>query len=178
MKCALHVHTNLSDGAFSPEEMVKAYADLGFGAVAITDHAFMVKPGFEDRLRKMNSGLLVLPGLELDWEPWHYHHLLRIQGRKETLHVLCHPQAYYLEIPRILERIQGAPFPIDAVEVTLRGFYTQEYNTPQIPVPKIASDDAHEMSEVGRAWIETPKVKSADQLLKAIKAGDFSLGFV
>jgi hypothetical protein len=45
-------------------------------------------------------------------------------------------------------------------------------------VPKIASDDAHELSEVGRAWIEVPKTKSPDRLLQAVKAGDFSLGFV
>jgi len=178
MKVALHVHTNLSDGASTPEEMVQAYADLGFGAVAITDHAFMLKPGFEDRLRKLNSGLLVLPGWELDWEPWHYHHLLRIQGHQETLHVLCHPRAYFLEIAKVNERLRSAPMMIDAVEVTLRGFYTQEYNTPRIPVPKIASDDAHEISEVGRAWIEVAKTQSPDRLLQAVKAGDFSLGFV
>jgi len=178
MKVALHVHTNLSDGAFSPEEMVQAYADLGFGAVAVTDHGFMVKPGYEERLKKLDSGLLVLAGWELDWEPWHYHHLLKVQGRKETLHVLCHPRAYFLEIPQVIARIESAPFPIDAVEVTLRGFYTQEYNTPKIPLPKIASDDAHELNEIGRAWIEVPKTKSADRLLRAIKAGDFSLGFV
>ena len=178
MRVALHVHSNLSDGAYPPEEMVKAYADLGFGAVAVTDHAFMTRPNYYERIRQLNSGLLVLAGVELDYEPWHYHHLLRITGKKETLHVLCHPKAYYLEIPKILERIQGAPFPIDAVEVTHRGFYHAEYNTPQIPVPKIASDDAHEMVEVGRAWIETPKVKSADALIRAVKAGDFSLGFV
>lgn len=178
MKCALHVHTNLSDGAFPPEEMVQAYADLGFAAVAITDHAFMLPPDYEARLKQLDSGLLVLVGWELDWEPWHYHHLLRIRGRQETLHVLCHPRAYFLEVAKINARLGSAPFPIDAIEVTHRGFYHAEYNTPEIPVPKIASDDAHELSEVGRAWIETPKVNSADQLLRAIKAGDFSLGLV
>jgi len=178
MKVALHVHTNLSDGSYSPEEMVKAYADLGFGAVAITDHAFMVKPGYEERLQKLNSGLLVMAGRELDWEPWHFHHLLRVQGKKEILHVLCHPRAYFLEISQVLARIEGAPFAIDAVEVTHRGFYTEEYNTPELPLSKIASDDAHELCEIGRAWIEVPKTKSPDRLLRAIKAGDFSLGFV
>ena len=38
LKGALHVHTNYSDGAFPPEEMLDMYLTLGFDFVAITDH--------------------------------------------------------------------------------------------------------------------------------------------
>lgn len=34
----MHIHTNLSDGAVSPEQMAKIYREAGFDAVAITDH--------------------------------------------------------------------------------------------------------------------------------------------
>jgi len=37
-KVGLHIHTNLSDGHVSPEEMADVYSNAGFDAVAITDH--------------------------------------------------------------------------------------------------------------------------------------------
>lgn len=37
-KVALHLHTNLSDGLLSPEEVAKKYAEDGFDTIAITDH--------------------------------------------------------------------------------------------------------------------------------------------
>ncbi|MBQ7097729.1 MAG: PHP domain-containing protein [Clostridia bacterium] len=37
-KVALHLHTTLSDGLLTPEEVAKKYAADGFDAIAITDH--------------------------------------------------------------------------------------------------------------------------------------------
>lgn len=37
-KVGLHIHTTLSDGRLSPEEMAEVYKNAGFDAVAITDH--------------------------------------------------------------------------------------------------------------------------------------------
>ena len=37
-KIGLHIHTNLSDGKCSPEEVARIYKDAGFDAIAITDH--------------------------------------------------------------------------------------------------------------------------------------------
>ena len=34
----LHSHTNLSDGALTPEQMVQAYQEKGYSILAITDH--------------------------------------------------------------------------------------------------------------------------------------------
>lgn len=34
----LHIHTNASDGEFSPKEVVKMYKQHGFSAISITDH--------------------------------------------------------------------------------------------------------------------------------------------
>ena len=178
MKCALHVHTNLSDAAFFPDEVIRIYADLGFGCVAITDHEFLLRDNYVSLIRSLKShGLMVLAGVEVDYPPWNYHHLLRIMGNKETLHVLAHPSAYYLEIEEVNARIGSEPFPIDAVEITHRGFYTPKYDTSAIPIPKIASDDAHEPSECGRAWIETPATRDPDQLIRAIKARNFTIRF-
>lgn len=37
-KIGLHIHTNLSDGALSPEAVAERYKNAGFDAIAITDH--------------------------------------------------------------------------------------------------------------------------------------------
>lgn len=37
-KVGLHIHTTLSDGHLSPEEVAKKYKEAGFDAIAITDH--------------------------------------------------------------------------------------------------------------------------------------------
>lgn len=37
-KAAMHVHSTVSDGRLSPEEVKKAYSDLGYSIVAYTDH--------------------------------------------------------------------------------------------------------------------------------------------
>jgi hypothetical protein len=178
MKVALHVHTSLSDGIHPPIEMIGAYEEKGFHAVAITDHEFMTRPDYFESIRKIKTRAMVLVGIELDWEPWHYQHLLRIHGESETLHVLCHPRSYFLELDEVNHRIRTAPFPIDAIEITHRGFYTPEYDVPQIPIPKVATDDAHEFFDVGRAWIEVPDTRDPDELLRAIKAGQFRNCFI
>ena len=38
MKCDLHIHTNCSDGIFSPEEIVELAKQRGLDCIAITDH--------------------------------------------------------------------------------------------------------------------------------------------
>ena len=178
MKCALHVHTNLSDGALFPDEALKVYADQGFGCVAITDHEFLLRDNYVDQILSLdNCGLLVLAGVEVDYKPWNYHHLLRIQGDQETIHILAHPGLYYLEPEEVAKRLSSEPFPMDAIEITHRGFYAPAYDTDLIPSPKIASDDAHEPGECGRAWIEMDATADPDRMIRAVKAGDFQVGF-
>ena len=41
-KACLHVHTTVSDGNYTPEEIKKLYMDKGFSIVAYTDHEIMV----------------------------------------------------------------------------------------------------------------------------------------
>ena len=58
-KVGLHIHTTLSDGHASPEEMAKIYKAAGFDAVAITDHW---KFHAEDEI----GGLKIISGCEYD----------------------------------------------------------------------------------------------------------------
>jgi len=59
------------------------------------------------------------------------------------LHVFNHPSELDLPISKVLERIQaiGQQFPLDAVEITSKGFRTPEFDIPEIPYVKIATDD-------------------------------------
>lgn len=178
MKCALHLHTNLSDGAYSPEELIRVYADLGFGCVCITDHDFLLRDDYVRRvLGCRRRGLLVLAGVEADYEPWHHHHLVRVMGEKETLHILAHPSAYYLSVADVNRRLKSEPFPIEAVEVTHRGFYTPDFDIPEIEAVKVASDDAHEPHDCGRAWVEVPDTTDPDRVIRSVRAGDCALRF-
>ena len=63
----LHIHTTHSDGACSPAEVVRAAANVGLSALAITDHdtisAFAVARPEAERL-----GIELVPGVELTTE--------------------------------------------------------------------------------------------------------------
>ena len=47
---------------------------------------------------------------------------------------------------------------------------------PEIPLPKIASDDAHTFDQCGWAWVEVRAIRNRDAILQAIKKGDFRIG--
>ncbi len=58
IKAQLHCHTTESDGRLAPAQVLQWYKDLGFEAVAITDHnRVTVAP-------KVPEGLVVIPGVE------------------------------------------------------------------------------------------------------------------
>lgn len=57
----LHLHTSNSDGLLSPDEAKARYRALGYDFIAITDHRVR---GADAHL---HDGMLVLPGIELDY---------------------------------------------------------------------------------------------------------------
>lgn len=60
----LHTHSNASDGALTPTELVRAAAEAGLSAVAITDHDTM--EGVEEALAAGRElGIEVVPGIEI-----------------------------------------------------------------------------------------------------------------
>lgn len=88
----LHTHTNASDGSQTPSEVVRAAADLGLSAVAITDHDTVA--GLEEALEQgRKSGVVVVPGVEINTE----------QGGHE-IHIL----GYYVDrhAPELAAKLQ------------------------------------------------------------------------
>lgn len=63
----LHVHTNLSDGTFTPEKVVKYAKRMGLDAIAITDHDCVsgIAPAMA---AAKDIGVEIIPGVELTAE--------------------------------------------------------------------------------------------------------------
>jgi PHP domain len=179
LKGNLHAHSTFSYGHYPVEEVIARYRDLGYDFLAITDHDDRVTEDYWFRIPAGDAGLVILPGIELDYRPLSQH-VGKVTGDRETLFVLNHPARYGLGVDAILERIatiRAAGWPIEAVEVTDAGVYQPEHDVSGIPLPRIATDDSHWQSQFGRAWVEVEAARSPDAILRAVKAGDFRLGF-
>src|SRR4249920_1126649 len=59
LRCALHAHTNRSDGELAPRHLARHYARAGYDVLAITDHWRITDDDSVD-------GLLVVPSVELN----------------------------------------------------------------------------------------------------------------
>jgi len=175
LKGCLHTHTTCSDGKMTPQEVADVYAALGYDFLAFTDHDHLWKPDQEARYGAVKSELLILQGVELTVFERGYLHVNRIKGEREELHVLNHLGDYDLDVPQVIDRLAAlaARYPLDAVEVTSKGFLRPEFEVPEITYPKIATDDAHERIHCGRAWIELDAPRDTDAVLRAVKNGDF-----
>ena len=173
----LHAHTTFSDGIRSPEALVQEYEALGYDFLAITeheDHENLEWARYEAALAKLSPRLLLFRGLELNY-PRFTQHVGRVDGDAETLWVLNHPARYHLNVDETLDRIaeiRRAGWPLDAIEVSETGRYRALYDTPAIPLAKIATDDAHYPMHFGRAWVEVDALRSRDAIIRAIRAGD------
>lgn len=175
LKGALHVHTTCSDGTLSIEQAVSVYSGLGFDFIALTDHDYLLRGGCYDRVENLNTDMIVFTGLELTIFEKGYLHVNRIDGDDETLHIFNHPAELDLPVPKVIQRIDAVAqlLPIDAVEVTTKGFRTPEYEIDAIAFPKVATDDAHTRQGCGRAWVEMDCVREKDSILRAIKNNAF-----
>jgi hypothetical protein len=175
LKGALHTHTTCSDGEMSVGEVVRVYAALGFDFVALTDHDYLLRPDGYDVLRTIRSDLIIFTGVELTVFEKGYVHVNRIEGEKQRLHIFNHPAELGLPMEKVIARISAVAgrLPIDAVEITSKGFRTREYEIDAIPYPKVATDDSHTRQGCGRAWIELDGPRDKDGIIRAVRHGDF-----
>ncbi len=175
LKGALHVHTTCSDGTMSIAQAVAVYERMGFDFIALTDHDYLLRGDCYDGVTRVRSEMMVFTGVELSVFEKGYVHVNRIDGDTDQLHIFNHPSELDLPLEKVISRIRAvaARIPIDAVEVTSKGFYTPEYDCDDIPFPKVATDDAHHDRMAGRAWVEMDCARSKDAIIRAIRQGDF-----
>ena len=62
MKIDLHLHTNASDGEFSPYDLILLCQEMKFNIIAIADHDTM--RGFEE-IKDINTEIEIIPAVEL-----------------------------------------------------------------------------------------------------------------
>ncbi len=91
----LHAHTFLSDGELLPSEVAVRYQDKGYTVIAITDHADysnikQVTKSVVEFCRRWpkNSGIKVLPGIELTHLPPEQFKPLASLARKEGIKII------------------------------------------------------------------------------------------
>jgi hypothetical protein len=179
LKGNLHAHTTFSDGRRPIREVIARYRDLGYDFLAITDHDDRIHDDYWFDIPAGDERMLILPGIEINYRPLSQH-VGKVTGDRETLHVLNHPARYGISVAETLRRVRlitQAGLAIHAVEITDTGIYQPEYDVEEIALPKIATDDSHRDPHFGRAWVEVDAPRNLDAILKAIKAGDFRVGF-
>jgi hypothetical protein len=175
----LHAHTTFSDGMLPPRRLVAEYEALGYDFLAITDHDDLIGSGYWTALSALAPDLLLFQGVELSWQAFPQH-VGQVVGDRETLHVLNHPARYRLTVTETVDRVRRIGregIRLDAVEVTDTGLYRPLYHAEDIPLVKLATDDAHKPVHFGRAWVEVNAPRDRDAIIRAIRAGDFRLGF-
>lgn len=176
LKGQLHTHTTFSDGTLNPQQLADVYAELGFDFIAFTDHDHLMKSSYLEMIQNIKSNMIILNGIELTVHcSKGYVHVNRIEGKEGILHIFNHPADYDLSLKDTISMIAevAALYPLDAVEVTNHGFYTPQFDTPNIPYIKVAADDCHNRLGCGRGWIEVDAPREKDAILTAIKAGFF-----
>lgn len=175
MKGCLHTHTTCSDGKMSPREVARAYEYLGYDFIAFTDHDYLLKPFYRDMYDEVETDMIIFTGVELTVFVKGYIHVNRIEGTSELLHIFNHIGEYDLSPAQVLERLAELErmFPIDAVEITSKGFRDETFENLPIRYPKIASDDAHGSVGIGRGWIELDTARDKDSIIRAVKRGEF-----
>ncbi|HXU89312.1 MAG TPA: PHP-associated domain-containing protein [Methylomirabilota bacterium] len=178
----LHAHTTFSDGVRTPAALVEEYERRGYDFLAITDHfghENLIEPGYARALAALRPNLLLFGGVELDYGRLGQH-VGKVDGDRETLYVLNHPARYRLTVEETVDRvheIRRFGWALDAVEITDTGLYRPLYDTAEIPLVKVATDDAHRPPHFGRAWIEVEAARDRDAIIRAIRAGDFRTAF-
>ncbi|MBU1867055.1 MAG: PHP domain-containing protein [Candidatus Margulisbacteria bacterium] len=121
MPADLHIHTNQSDGTFSPEETVKMAAAAGLKTISLTDHDNV--DGLEEAQRVAAlSGIELIPGIEMTTETAQAEvHILGYyldHKNPELLEVLTRIQASRVErIYTIVEKLKSLGVEIEATEV-------------------------------------------------------------
>ena len=199
-KVALHLHTTLSDGKKTPEEVAKEYKDDGFDAIALTDHWVYGEGGNIE-------GLHIIPGCEYNVGGndtiegvWHILSLFANSNPSirrdappkevaekikaaEGIVVLAHP-AWSVNTPKDLTDLEC----VDATEiynaVSDAGQSMRPYSDHYVDMcanigayPKIlATDDAHAYNGLDNrlGWVMVKADELSNEALKkAILNGDF-----
>lgn len=200
-KVGLHIHTTLSDGRKSPEEVVQIYKNAGYDAIAITDHwkyypeseidGLTIISGCEYNMGVADTiaGVMHIVGLGMKEEPI----LTKENFRQEVIDaiknaggmaVLAHP-AWSLNTIEDVKELNGFSMleiynTVSGVDQSVRpysGYLVDVLANQGIVFPLTATDDAHfydERDDAAKSYIMVKAESNSSQdILEAIKRQDF-----
>ena len=175
LRGCLHVHTTCSDGKLTPQETADLYSSLGYDFIAFTDHDYLLKPEHDAIYDAVRTDMIIFKGVELTVFEKGYIHINRIPGDEEVLHILNHLGEYDLTFEQVMDRITESAkrYPLDAVEITTKGFPDAMFDVDAVGYPRVAGDDSHTREGCGRAWIEMDCGRNKDSIIRTVKKGRF-----
>ncbi len=200
-KVGLHIHTNISDGRLSPEEMAEVYAKAGFDAVAITDHwkyypeatlgGLTIIPGCEYNIGSHDTikGVMHIVGIGMKEDPGLIRETASRQQVIDTINalggmaVLAHP-AWSLNTKDDVKSLSGISLleiynTVSDVHESCRpysGYIVDILANDGIAFPLIATDDTHycDGTDETKSYIMVnAESNSIKDILTAIKNGNF-----
>jgi len=173
LKGCLHTHTTCSDGKLSPQEVANEYESRGYDFIAFTDHDYLLKPNYREIYGQVKTNMIIFYGIELSVFVNGNIHVTKIEGDNEVLHIFNHIGEYDFTPDQLLVRLAELEkkYPLDAVEITTKGYRDVIFESLDIAYPKLASDDSHTLGGIGRAWIELDAQRRKDSIIRAIKKG-------
>lgn len=200
-KVGLHIHTNLSDGKLSPEEVSKKYKEAGFDAIAITDHwkyheageicGLKIISGCEYNLgaADTSAGVMHIVGIGMTTPPLLSSNTAQRQEVIDKINanggmaILAHP-AWSLNSVQDVKALNGFSLLEIYNSVSNAHFSSRPYSGYLVDVlanngiilPLIATDDAHFYDGTddmkSYIWVNS-KSDSPEDLLDAIRKQKF-----
>lgn len=199
-KLGLHIHTTLSDGKKTPEEVVAEYKANGYDAIALTDHWKYGAGGEMDGMRILSGceynsrghetvgGVMHIVGIGMEREP----QLTRESTRQQIVDaindcggmaVLAHPNwsLNTVDDARALRGIAHTEVynAVSEAHQSVRAYseyFVDLCANAGIPYGLLATDDAHyyDGSDSCKGWVMVrAKACTAPALLQALRSGDF-----
>lgn len=193
-KLKVDFHTHTSDDPkdyidFSSERLIDRAADLGFDALAITNHNVVT---FSPKLEEYasNRGLLLIPGVELTLSNSHVlvinpdieldpemDSLAALAGRDNSKSLVVAPHAYYPGFKCLQSKLEENIAAFDAIEFS--SFYNHFINPNKKAVevaqehhlPLVGSSDCHNIWQVGHTYSLVEAEKSIPSIIAAVKQG-------
>lgn len=191
----LHAHTTNSDGHRGPEQVIEAYAKLGYHFLMLSDHDFITHPGLYER-----NDITLIPGYEVTAEGPHILHvnagaqvaplrdrqavLDEIDAQGGGISIFCHPnrdRMYCHCAQDLLERVER----YTGVEI-YNGVTRRSEGNPLATerwerllslgrrVWGFANDDSHMPGDDGVAWnVVQSDSHSAGDIVHALRTGRF-----
>jgi len=200
-KVGLHIHTTVSDGKKSPEEMARIYKNAGFDAVAMTDHwvyqketeieGLKIISGCEYNLGTTNTigDTMHIVGFGMKKDPKIVRETATRQGVIDTINeyggfaVFAHPY-WSLNDKKDAKELSGFSFveiynSVSDVYMSNRpdsSYLIESLANDDIIIPIIATDDVHYYNGqdncISFVMVKAKSGKQKD-ILKALKDGDY-----